>query len=170
MQINSELNGDWECKGIKFYTQSGTRMANFVLKVKVKKKDAEETFGPEFKRIAFGLMQVTKEKKVHHAQDKIDKPRLVVESHEIVIADHKANCTPEIKAIHLVEGEQAAVVPIELPLPCKPGLEEMIGDLAVMVGEIVTVGFEPRQLNLPGVGPEIRKKTAGFGNVVPMEA
>jgi hypothetical protein len=46
----------------------------------------------------------------------------------------------------------------------------MIGDLAVMVGEIVTVGFEPRPLSLPGVGPEIRKKAAGFGNVVPMEA
>jgi hypothetical protein len=171
MRIGSKISGDLECKAIKKYGQTQTRMATFVVKVGVSAKEAAKKFGDEFHRIAFGLM-TQGDGVVKHCQQKITKPALVCEAHQIKVLGHKVRVIPEINEIVLVENEPEAIVPITLSLPCEQISKELIADLASRCGDVVEFDFKPELMELPGVntGPVIKKKTAGYGNVVPVTA
>ena len=167
MKIKGTIAGDLEIASIKKYGESGTRMANIRLVVKVKEDEAKDKYGADFHRICFGAMTIRDGLSAFPFTSM--KPDVRLEVHEMEILTHKSRVSPEITSITPVKDEPAVTMNLIIPLPCDDRQKKMIGDLAVNAGELVNATFEEVQMALPlAEEPSIRKKDGKFGNPKPI--
>lgn len=163
MKINGEIYCDVEPSQIKKYG-NGVRLLNLKLKTKAKKETAAEVFGEDLARIAFAGMEIAPDKSIKHAFGTMTKPSLVCESHDVEIAGHEFRCMPEVPSLEPVDGEEAVVVSLVLPLEVTSMTKDKIADVLVLVGEGSEISWTPIQQTLPLVQKDNRGE---FGNASP---
>jgi hypothetical protein len=154
MKLHLKTSGDVKQFIIKRNNEANGREALVDIDLGVKKENADN-WGPDFLALAFSTMRV-----MEPAEDDEDsgntigylvdtiKPgkRLVVENHEIEIDGYKFKTQPELKNIKTIDGVEAVVVCMRIPIAIDN--KELLDLLTSKVGSIVKIEFSPLQGSL----------------------
>jgi hypothetical protein len=170
MQINGLLSGDVEIKRVRMH-DNDLREAIVVLDTKVKKENAAKIWGDEFVNVAFAGLMKTESGEPSWAFEKMAKPNLTCEMHQVAINGLSVTVQPEILSIEAIEGEEAVRVPVQMRIDLAN--EKMAGKVAFAVGVCHEMRFDAKQVAIPGSNanaPGVRIVKGAHGNPKPVHA
>jgi hypothetical protein len=181
MKIKGKIKGDMIGFSLKHNPDNGTRFANVRILTGCDRDSCKAVFGEELERVAFGSMRISKggEKDgpagVSFGYKRLE-PEAICEYHEIEIVGTRQNCQPVIKSISPVKDKAEVCIAIEIPILIKKN-KSLAGSLVAEFGELVTVGLNPAQRELPldgqngdGEGAVIQRGAFGNPKAVTAEA